>query len=253
MPHVSSPVPGSFCWIELGTSDDAAAREFYTKLFGWSVVEEDMGEQGKYYRFQKDGRDAAAMHRETRRPPFWMTYIAVADADASASRCKELGGQIHHGPFDVMDLGRMAVAADPQGAMFCMWQAKSSPGLGIRDESNTLSWNELQARDLDAAKKFYPALFGWRVKESPDYTEWYRGDEALGGMLASHAPPEVPSFWMPYFAVDDCDASVAQVQSLGGAVYAPPMDIETVGRFAVVADPQGATFAVIKLDLEGHK
>lgn len=253
MPHVSSHPPGSFCWIELATGDIDGAKTFYTQLFGWTVNEIDMGEHGKYNIFQKDGRDCAAgyqfMPGQPYMPPNWLSYVSVADADQSVEKAKSLGATLMTGPFDVFDNGRMAVLQDPQGAVFAVWQAKSTIGVGIRDDVDTLCWNELQVRDLDAAKKFYPALFPWRMKESEEYTEWHVGENAVGGMIVSQWPSEVPSVWLPYFAVADCDAAVGKVQSLGGAVFVPPMDIPKVGRFAVVADPQGAAFAVIKISM----
>lgn len=253
MTHVTSSPPGSFCWVELMTSDAAAARSFYTQLFGWTVNEISMGEMGTYFIFQKNGADAAAMYQATPDmagvPPFWMSYISVDDADAATEKAKSLGATVHNGPMDVPGQGRMTVLADPQGAAFAVWQPKGKDGIGIRDEAGTLCWNELQVRDLDAAKKFYPALFPWRMKESPEYTEWHLGGLAVGGMIPSHAPERVPSYWQPYFAVDDCDAAVAKVQSLGGAVYEPPFDIPNVGRMAVLADPQGATFSLIRLTM----
>jgi uncharacterized protein len=212
-----------------------------------------MGEMGNYYIFQKDGADAAAMFQAgpdmAGVPPFWMSYVSVDDADASTSKAKELGASIHKEPFDVFDIGRMSVIQDPQGAVFAVWQAKSHIGVGVRDEPNTLCWNELQARDLDAAKKFYPALFPWTMKESPEYTEWHIGQQAIGGMMTSNAPEQVPSFWMPYFSVADCDASVAKTQSLGGQAIVPSFDAGNIGRMAVLADPQGAFFSIIKLNL----
>lgn len=255
MPKVTSNAPGTFCWIELATSDDGGAKAFYTKLFGWSVNENDMGEMGKYYIFQKDGADAAAMYKKgpemAQVPPHWATYIAVADADASAEKAKSLGGNVMMGPFDVMEYGRMAFISDPQGAAFAIWQAKQNIGVGIRDEANTLCWSELHAKDIDVAKKFYSALFGWGVKESPEYNEWQQGGNSIGGLMKTQGPPEAPSFWMPYFAVDDCDQTVASAQSNGGTVHAPAFDVPNVGRMAVLADPQGAFFSVIKLSFGG--
>ena len=251
MPKVTAHEPGNFCWIELGTSDDAGARAFYTALFGWTVREIPMGEMGMYFIFQKNGADCAAMYKfgpdMAGIPPFWMSYVSVADADAAAAKAQSLGGKVHAGPFDVFDQGRMAILVDPQQAVFSVWQAKGNPGIGIRDEAGALCWNELQVRDVDAAKQFYPALFDWRLKESPDYTEFHVGAQAVGGMMPSQAPAEVPSYWLPYFAVEDCDASQARAASLGAAVFAPAFDVPNVGRMAVLADPQGAPFAIIKL------
>lgn len=245
--------PGTFCWIELATSDAAGARAFYTQLFGWGVNEFPMGDMGTYHIFQKNGADCAAMYQigpqQEGMPPNWLSYVAVASADAATEKARSLGGNVVHGPFDVYDMGRMTVLQDPQGAMVAMWEMKTHRGVGVRDETNTLCWNELQARDLDAAKKFYAPLFDWRLKESPDYTEMHLGENAVGGMMPSQAPPEVPSHWLPYFAVDDCDASAAQAGSLGGTLIVPPMDVPNVGRFAAIQDPQGAVFAIIRLSL----
>lgn len=256
MPHTPSHQPGAFCWIELMAANAADARTFYTELFGWTVAEHPMGDLGMYYIFQQEGQDVAAMYERTPEmagvPPFWMSYVRVDDADAATEKAKSLGGTVHNGPMDVGPQGRMTVLADPQGAAFAIWQPGENQGLGIRDDVNTLCWNELWVRDLDAAKKFYPALFPWTMKESPEYTEWHIGEQAIGGMMPSHAPEHVPSFWIPYFSVADCDATVAQAESLGARVFAPPFEAANVGRMAVLGDAQGAYFAVIKLNLAGH-
>jgi predicted enzyme related to lactoylglutathione lyase len=250
MPEFTSHEPGTFCWIELATSDPIAAKQFYTSLFGWTVNENDMGEM-IYYIFQKNGRDCAAMYKQGAEqqgaPPNWMSYVCVTSADDAAAKAKSHGGNVVAGPFDVADYGRMAVLIDPQGAAISLWQPKKNIGVQIRDEANTLCWNELQATNLDAAKKFYTALFGWTLKESPEYIELHAGTKAIGGMMKSQAPPEVPSYWIPYFAVEDCDATVQKAGAGGAAVHVPPTDIPNVGRFAVLADPQGAAFSVIKL------
>lgn len=248
MPIVVKHPAGSFCWVELSTSDVAATRAFYTGMFGWSVREVPLQDGYVYSIFQKNERDVAAMYQAMpdSPPPNWMSYVNVESVDEAVVRAKELGGNVLAEPMDVFDFGRMAVLTDSQGAAFSVWQAKQHIGVGVRDEVNTLCWNELHARDVDAAKRFYPPLFGWRMKESDEYTEWHLGENAVGGMMTSNAPPEVPSFWIPYFAVDDCDAAVAKAQSLGGTVHVPCMDIEHVGRFSVLMDPAGAAFAVIK-------
>jgi predicted enzyme related to lactoylglutathione lyase len=253
MTTVTSHEPGSFCWVELATSDAAAARSFYTQLFGWGVREFPMGEDETYYIFTLEDRDAGAMYqigpRQQGMPPNWASYVAVTNADDSAEKAKSLGATLMMPPFDVFDMGRMTFLSDPQGAMLAIWQAKTHYGIGIRDQPRSLCWNELQARDLGKAKQFYTALFGWRLKESPEYNEIYIGERPIGGIMESKAPPGVPSFWMPYFAVEDCDASFARAQSLGGMAYVPPTDIPNAGRFAVLADPQGASFAIIQLTM----
>lgn len=253
MTKTTSHEPGTFCWIELATSDADGARAFYTSLFGWTVNEFPMGDQGIYSMFQSEGRDAAAMYKQGQDqqgvPPNWMSYVSVADADAIAEKAKSLGGNVHAGPFDVYDFGRMAVISDPQGAIFSIWQPKTNIGVQVRDENNSLCWNELHAVDMKAAATFYTSLFGWTAKESPEYTEFHLGDRAIGGMLQARTPPA--TFWLPYFAVADCDASFRKAGELGGHGHVPPTSIDKVGTFAVVTDPQGAFFCIIKLTMGG--
>lgn len=249
MPTVTSHQPGSFCWVELSTNDGAAARAFYTQLFGWTTRDVPISDGEVYTIFLNGGRDAAAMYagsQNTGAPPNWMSYVAVDNVDEAVIRAKELGGNVLAEPMDVFDSGRMAVLTDSQGAVFSVWKANKHIGVSVRDEVHALCWNELQARDLDAAKVFYPPLFGWRMKESDEYTEWHLGENAVGGAMTSNAPAEVPSFWIPYFAVDDCDAAVQKAQALGGSVHVPCTDIEHVGRFSVLVDPTGAAFSIIK-------
>lgn len=253
MPNVTAHPPGTFCWIELGTSDAGAAKAFYTKLFDWEFVDTPMGDSGELYTiFSKNGEDSAAMFQigpdMPGMPPNWMSYVAVADTDATTERAKTLGAQVLNGPFDVMDFGRMTVLADPQGAAFAVWQARTHIGVGVRDESGALCWNELQARDVAVAKTFYSTLFGWHLKESDEYTELAAGEQAIGGIMPSQAPPHVPSYWLPYFAVDDCEGSAEKAGSLGASVRLAPMDVPNVGKFSVLSDPQGATFAIIQLN-----
>ena len=250
MPTVVKHKPGSFCWIELATTDNAKARAFYTELFGWTFTETPMGEGEVYTIFQHGGRAVAAMHSHTGGAPSnWLSYVAVDSVDDSAAKAKSLGATIVAGPMDVFDAGRMAVLLDSQGAAIALWQGNRNPGVGVRDEANTLCWNELQARDIDAGKRFYPPLFHWRMKESDEYTEWHLGENAVGGMLASQGPPEAPAYWIPYFAVDDCDATTNKAKELGAMACVECMDIEHVGRFSVLADPTGAMFATIKLTM----
>lgn len=248
MSHVTTHQPGTFCWVELGTSDDAAAKRFYSGLFGWATKETDMGEMGTYYIFTKDGKEAAAMYRlgaDMPMPPHWMPYVAVTSTDQTVAKANGLGAQGVHGPFDVFDHGRMAVIRDSQGAHLAVWQAIKHSGIEVHDEANAFCWGELHAADPNAAKSFYTALFGWRAKESPDYTEWHLGEQAVGGMIRAHGPD---TGWIPYFAVDDCDAVASKAKAGGATIFVEPQDIEKVGRFSVIGDPQGAIFAIIKLD-----
>ncbi len=250
MPDINGPVPGHFCWIELATSDPEAAKGFYAGLFGWGVNENDMGEMGTYYIFQKRGRDAAAMcalmeeQKAQGVPPNWLTYIAIASADDAAARVTELGGKVLMPPFDVMDFGRMAVCQDPQGAVFAVWEAKAHWGVTVRDEAATLCWNEIATNDPAASADFYTKLTGWKAKVSPEYTEWYLGEIPIGGMRTIHEGEPTPPSWMPYFMVDDCNEATGRARSAGATACAETIDMPGVGRFSVLMDPQGAVFAL---------
>lgn len=251
MPQVSSHQPGTFCWFELGTSDWKAAKTFYTSLFGWKTNEIPMEENSPpYVILQKGGKDVGALYHmpETQQgvPAFWMSYVAVKSADDTAAKAKKLGAKVVKDAFDVFEFGRMAVLTDPQGAVFSVWQARQHPGATVIDEPASVCWTELHAADTDAARKFYTSLFGWGAKAGGDYTEWQIGKKSIAGMIKKHGP-DSPPHWMIYFAVEDCDVNTKKAQSLGGRVYVQPRNIENVGRFSVVADPQGASFALIKL------
>lgn len=246
-----SNAPGTFCWVELSTSDGNAAKAFYTSLFDWTPVDVPIP-NGVYVLLQKGGRDAAALMENKIGHPAWLLYIAVASADEAAEKATSLGGKLLQPPFDAMDLGRMALVQDPAGAVFAVWEAKKNPGLGVQGEPDTYCWAELTVPDPAPCEPFYTQLFGWHAKhstESPmEYTEWHFGERAIGGMLPTPKEmPNIPPHWMPYFMVTDCDATLDKAKSLGVKNFFGPQDIPHVGRFAIMEDPQGARFAVIKL------
>jgi predicted enzyme related to lactoylglutathione lyase len=246
--------PGVFCWPELGTTDQKAGATFYQRLFGWDVNEQPIGPTETYTMFMLRGLEVAAAYtlrpeeRQQGAPPHWNAYVSVKSADDTAKRAQELGGNVLAPPFDVMDAGRMAVLQDPTGAVFSVWQPARHIGAKILRESNALGWTELLTNDTAAAEKFYAQLFGWKAKKGGDYTEFAVGDTPDAGMMKiDERWGNVPSHWMPYFQVNDCDGSVAKAKELGGRVNVPPTDIENVGRFAMLADPQGAMFSIIKI------
>jgi uncharacterized protein len=184
-------------------------------------------------------------------PPHWMLYILVASADESAAQSQKLGGGITAPPFDVMDAGRMAVISDPTGAMFSIWQAKNSPGIGIAGVAGTLCWADLSTGDPARAAGFYSGLFNWKIEAAENDPSGYlhikNGNDFIGGIQpASHRNPNAPPHWLPYFLVDEVKASAEQAKELGAKWYLPPTTIEHVGDIAVAADPQGAVFAIFK-------
>lgn len=252
--------PGRFCWAELGTSDDKEATKFYSKFFEWETETHDMGGgHGDYTMLRLDGKDVGGLYTLMPEqvaqgvPPHWLAYVGVEDVDASTEKAGSLGGTALMAPMDVMDIGRMSVLQDPTGSVFALWQAKSRTGCGVVAEPGSVCWNELLTFDTKKAGEFYTQLFGWSAEEQEigpiHYTMFSHGGAPVAGMTA--IPPEMgeaPPHWMLYFAVGDCDELVERGTSMGAKVCAPPMDIPTVGRFAVLADPQGATFSVIKLE-----
>jgi predicted enzyme related to lactoylglutathione lyase len=239
--------PGMFCWIELATNDAAAAKSFYASVFGWTINDMPMPDGSVYTMLQVDGHDLGALYENKEARPAWNSYVNVTSVDESAQRAQENGGKVIAPPFDVMDVGRMAVINDPAGASLCLWQPGKTIGATIRGDVNTLCWNELMTPDIDTAREFYKALFGWSLKVSPEYTEISVGTTGVGGMM--QITPEMqgmPTAWTPYICVADADATVEKVKSGGGQVFMGPHEIPNVGRFAVCADPQGAMFNIIK-------
>jgi len=242
--------PGTFCWVELHTSDGAGAKDFYTQLFGWTVNEIPMGDGSVYVMARKDGKDVAALYEDEGQPPNWLSYISVANVDDALGKAKNLGATVIAGPVDVSESGRMGVLADPQGAVFAVWQAGKHIGAQLLKEPGALTWNELGTTDDDAARTFYSALFGWRMEQmnfGEPYTIIYNGDEQAGGLynLAVYQA-KMPPNWAPYFVVTNADASAEEVTSLGGKLVMGPDNIPNIGRFALLSDPQGAYFYILQ-------
>ncbi len=258
MTKIDKHAPGSFCWIELATSDQAAAKSFYQSLFGWTASDMPMGPDDFYTMFKLGDRDAGAAYtlrpdqRSQGVPPNWMIYIAVENADTAAARAKQLSGTVLAEPFDVYEAGRMAVIQDPTGAVFSIWQPKQNTGLGVSGEDGTLSWADLSTPDPGRAGKFYAELFGWQMvtgDEDPehDYIHIKNGEHFIGGVPpARDRAPNTPPHWLIYFHTADCDAFAAKAKQLGASFHLPPTTMENVGRMAVVADPQGAVFALFQ-------
>jgi uncharacterized protein len=257
MTNIDHHPPGSFCWIELATSDQNAAKTFYETLFGWAANDMPMGSNDYYTIFRLEGRDAAAAYTlrpdqvAQHVPPNWMIYIAVDSVDASAGKVAELGGKVVAGPFDVMDAGRMAVISDPTGAYFCLWQPKRNKGTGIAQVHGTLCWADLATKDAQAAEKFYSGLLGWKFEvgknDNSGYLHIKNGEQHIGGLPpAKHLQPGVPPHWLAYFWADDVDQTAAKARELGAKFLVPPMTVEGVGRMSIISDPQGAVFAIFK-------
>ncbi|HET9676050.1 MAG TPA: VOC family protein [Solirubrobacterales bacterium] len=255
MSERTSYVPGTPCWVDLGTPDVDAAASFYGELFGWEVPERpDSGEMGGYRRAELRGKDVAGMMplMQEGQPPAWSTYVSVDDADAIGRAIQENGGTMIAEPMAVRTFGRLALFTDPQGAFFGLWEPADFAGAELVNEPGAVGWNELSTRDPEGAKAFYGAIFGWEpndleMEDGGTYTEWRVEDQPVGGMLdmRGRMPDEVPPHWGVYFGTEDTDATVEKVKELGGGVLFGPMDIEP-GRFATVKDPFGAFFNVMQ-------
>lgn len=261
MSERTSYVPGTPCWVDLATPDVEAAARFYGELFGWDVPERpDSGTMGGYRRAIKNGRDVAGVMplMQEGQPPAWSTYVSVDNIEAIGRAVQENDGTMIAEPMAVANYGRLALFTDPEGAFFGMWEPADFAGAELVNEPGTVGWNELGTRDPAAAKRFYGAIFGWSYDEEPsDRVGTYtiaKVDEAMvAGMIDLNAlemPPEVPANWLVYFIVDDADAALDRIRSGGGSVMNGPIDIPP-GRFAVVADPFGAAFAVMQPTEEG--
>ncbi len=245
MPTVTDHGPGKFCWLELAASDQKAAQRFYGELFGWTAEEIPMGDMGVYVMLRKDGKDVGALYENKQVPPNWLTYVSTESVDASVEKATGLGANVVNGPMDVFTAGRMAVLTDTEGAVFALWQGRDNKGIGLAGEAGALCWEELESHNAEAATKFYTSLFGWKTHGGAEYVELYRGEEPIGGIFPlPEELKQVPPNWMPYFLVDDCDASGKKAESLGGTTFVPPKDIPNTGRFTVIRDPQGAVFAM---------
>ena len=262
MSERTSYAPGTPAWVEHGTPDLDASIEFYGALFGWDVPESENAEQTGGYRLaMKSGNPAAGMMplMQEGQPPAWTTYVSVEDADATAAKVTEAGGVVIAEPMEVLDLGKMAIFADPAGAVFGIWQPGTFIGAGLVNEPGAISWNELNTRDPEGAKAFYGAVFGWTFEDAEfegmgSYTTISLGGNPVGGILnmaERGVPEQIPPHWQVYFAVEDTDAAVDQAKQGGGGVMVEPIDIPA-GRFSILNDPHGASFAVIALSPEAQ-
>ena len=277
MPERDGYIPGVPCWVDTSQPDPEAAVDFYSSLFGWEF--EDVvppGSEGQYFIARLHGGDVAAVGSIPESAPpmaMWNTYVWVESAEETASKVRDAGGGVVMEPFDVMDAGRMAVFTDPEGAAFCVWQAKEHKGARVVNEPGSLNFNGLNTRDGEGARSFYGSVFGWETlaleggaelwtlpgygdyleRDNPDLRKQVTeagGPAGFEDVVASINPiaddqPGVPAHWNVTFAVDDADAIAEKTTELGGKVAVPPFDAPWV-RMTILTDPQGATFIASK-------
>ena len=272
MSHPDRYIPGVPCWVDTTQPDPGAAVSFYAALFGWEFEDAvPAGAPGSYFVARLGGRDVAAVGSQPEGGPpaaVWNTYIWVTDADETADKVRAAGGQVLTQPFDVGDAGRMAVLADPAGAAFCAWQPRAHRGAAAVNEHGALNFNDLRTRDLDGARSFYGAVFGWEVLDLgasfawalPGYGDFLeqRTPGTRANMAQLGAPerfedvvasvsvigddePGAAPGWGVILGADDADAIASRAVELGGEVLVAPFDAPWV-RSTVIADPAGASF-----------
>jgi predicted enzyme related to lactoylglutathione lyase len=296
MPERDGYIPGVPCWVDASEPDPDAAVDFYSGLFGWEF--EDVmppDSEGKYFiarlrrvrpsslfgegaprDIEGPGGDVAAVGSIPEAAPpmaMWNTYFWVDSADETAARVRDAGGGVVMEPFEVMDACRMAVFTDPEGAAFCVWEAKQHKGAQIVNDPGSLNFNGINTRNVAGARSFYGSVFGWQTLTLDGGAEMWTlpgyGDHLernnpglrkqvaeMGGpagfedVVATINPiaddqPDTPAHWSVTFAVDDADATAAKATELGGKVIVPPFDAPWV-RMTIIGDPQGATFIASK-------
>jgi uncharacterized protein len=256
MPHVDSHQLGTICWVDLATTDQQAASGFYTRPFGGETFDLPMpGGPGVYRFFRQGGRDVAAVGQLPPEmaaqgvPSAWNVWVA-GDADQAAERARAAGGAVAMPPMDMGPSGRMTMLTDPGDAVVGVWQAGEHRGAGVVGEPGAMTWWEVNTRAFEACTRFYGQVFGWTTQDLPDknvnYVTWHLGETMVGGMLEmTQQWGDIPAHWMAYFAVGDPDEVAERAAEFGGEVSQPPIDTP-YGRMAVLRDPTGAGFSIIK-------
>jgi uncharacterized protein len=253
MQEITTRLTNRPAWIDLATSDAAASRDFYSRLFGWQMDVSDDPQYGGYATALIGDKSTAGIgpKQSEEQPTAWSLYIGTDDVDALARDVTAAGGTVVAPPFEVGDQGRMATFQDPVGAFISAWQAAQMSRF-TTDIPNAFSWAELNARNVEKAIPFYEKVFGWTAKTSPPagdfppYTEFHADGESILGAfeMGPEIPAEVPSYWLVYFSTGDVDGIARHAKEIGGRIIAEPQDIPN-GRFAILSDPQGATFGLL--------
>jgi uncharacterized protein len=259
MEEYTSHKPGTFCWVDLSTTNALAAKKFYSEIFGWQVVDIPIDEKNTYTMLNINGKPVAGLAQmmpdqlEKKFPPHWMSYISVASASETMAKAKELGGNVIMDAMDVMEEGRTGVFQDPEGAMVAIWEPKNHKGASYKNIPGTLCWVEHGSHEKEKAIPFLEKLFDWNAKTEKmgevDYTTFFLGEEMIGGLYEFQPDmKDIPSHWLPYFTVENIDETIEKTSKLNGKIIMPKMYVKGVGHFSVLQDPQGAVFGVLHGD-----
>jgi predicted enzyme related to lactoylglutathione lyase len=243
--------PGTFCWVDLGTTDVDGAAAFYAAVLGWEASPLDEPQAGGYRLMLVGGRTVSGIYPGAGdAPPAWLSYVSVEQSEATAARATELGATVALGPMDVLEHGRTTLLIDPQGAHVALWEPRAHAGAGLVNDPGALTLNQLNTHDVAGSTAFYTALFGWEISQVADDPSPYWGIENQGrlngGVMGLPPGNPAPPHWLPYFTVEDIDAADAGIVDAGGAVIVPVMPAGPQGRILVGMDPQGAAFALFE-------
>ncbi len=240
-------------WVDLSSSDPEGSRRFYASLFGWQVDVNPDPQYGGYGIAVSGGKDVAGIGPQMTpgAPTAWSLYIGTDDMAGLAGKVQQAGGTVVVPGMQVGEQGTMGVFQDPSGAFIAAWQASAMRGFQV-GAPNSFSWAELNARGIDKALPFYEQVFGWATRKSPmpdgsSYVEFLADGQSIAGgqQMQPMVPAEVPSYWLVYFGVEDIDGSYRRALDLGAREMLSPMDYPG-GRFAIVSDPQGAVFGLLR-------
>jgi uncharacterized protein len=252
MPEIIKAPAGTFCWVESTSRDIAQAQRFYGSIFDWRFDSSPLPGGEPYTRAMLGANRICGFFQMDVPAPFWLSYIAVDDVDASLAKAQTLGATLVKGPVDA-GTGRFGILQDPQGATFALWQLKAPMGPSLYGEVNSLCWNELATRDPAAATKFYTALLGWRAETMPmpqgPYTLFKSGPTMQAGGMMKRT--DIPPAWAIYFQVAKAEDAAARAQKSGATVLTPVTKTEGVGQWALLKDPQGAAFGLLERQRRG--
>lgn len=243
---------GKFIWFEHMSGDVPKARQFYADLLGWTSEGENVGDQ-MYHMIQNNGEGIGGFRQAPEGvPSHWFSYLSVADVDASADALVKAGGKMLMQPTDFSPVGRGAMVTDPQGAAFSIWRGYGDDRADVEQPvAGDWCWNELMTKDAAAASQFYQSVFAYDIDIMPmpqgDYHVLKTGVIPRAGIMDS-PDNNMPSHWLPYIYVEDCDATHAKAVALGAQILVEPMDIPEVGRMCMIQDPTGAMLGIIRLN-----
>ena len=258
MPQITEYAPGSPSWADLLSHNGQAAKDFYTALFGWEYQDHPAGPDMTYTMYTHNGQAACASAEagpgQENLPAHWSVYVTVDDLEAAVERAKAAGGTVVFDPMDVLDVGRMAIIQDKEGAFLRLWYPLKHAGAEVMHEPGALTWFELATTDPESAAAFYRQVLGVEINQDENVQEfpyWLMtiGDQMVGGIIQIGEDwGPVPPNWGVYFGVNDVDATTAQAKDLGGSAIIEPRDLLDFARFSVLRDAEGAVFTIIRLN-----